>query len=62
METLSAVVERMAATLAELDNLTLSNLPLPRRDQSVIIFGIVALLALAALLTQTLLRRRAGRT
>ncbi len=62
METVAAVVERLRLTLAELGGMSLSALPLPRRDETVIALGVLALLALAALLARAMVRARAGRT
>ena len=62
METVTAVVERLRLTLAELGEVSLATLPLPRRDETVIALGVLALLALAALLARAVVRARAGRT
>ncbi len=62
METLRELVARARLTLAELDDLSLRTLPLLRRDETVIAFGIIGLLALAALLTRYVMRHRPGRS
>ena len=62
MDTLVALVERVTRTLAEFDVLSLTALPLPRRGEAVVTFGIIALLALGVLLTRFVARHRSGRT
>ena len=62
MDTLRELVARARLTLAELDGLSPTTLPLLRRDETVIAFGLIGLLALAALLTRYVKRHRPGRT
>ena len=62
MDTLTELVARARLTLTELDDLSLTALPLLRRDETVVVFGLIGLLALAALLTRYVMRHRPGRT
>ena len=62
METLTELVARARLTLAELDGLSLTTLPLLRRDETIIAFGLVGLLALTALLRRYVVGHRPGRT
>ena len=62
MDTVNAVVERLRLALAALDDVPLAALPLPRRGETVVALGVLALLALTALLGRAVLRARAGRT
>ena len=62
MDTLTALLARAGATLAELDDLSFTALPLLRRDETVIALGVISILALGALLTRYVVRHRPGRT
>ena len=62
MDTLTALMARAERTLAELDGLSLSTLPLLRRDETVIALGLIAVLTVGALLAGYVMRRRPGRT
>ena len=62
LATLRELAARVEHTLAELDDLSLTTLPLLRRDETVIAFGIIGLLALGALLMRYVMRHRPGRT
>ena len=62
MDTLSELIVRARLTLAELDDVTASALPLLRRDETVLALGAVAVLALGALLARYIVRQRPGRT
>ena len=62
MDALTALLERVGLTLAELGDLSLTALPLSRRDETVMALAVMVLLVLAALLTRAVVRHRAGRT
>ena len=62
METLTALLARARLTLAELSDLTLATLPLPRRDAAVIALGALVIVALAALVVRYVSGHRPGRT
>ncbi len=62
METLTELIVRARLTLAELDGLPLTALPLGRRDETLMAFGLIGLLALAALLRRYVMRPRPGRS
>ena len=52
MDTLTSLLVHIRDTLIQLDDFPLATLPLPRRDDSVMIFGGIGLLALGALLAR----------
>jgi len=62
MDTLTDLIALVRLTLAQLDDLSLTALPLLRRDETVVALGTIALLALGALLTRYVTRRHPGRT
>ena len=62
MDTLTDLIALARLTLAQLDDLSLTALPLLRRDETVVMLGAIALLALGALLTRYVTRRQPGRT
>ena len=62
MNTLTELVARARLTLAQLDDLSPTALPLLRRDETVITLGVIGLLALGALLTRYVMRHRPGRS
>ena len=62
MDTLTDLIALVRLTLAQLDDLSLTALPLLRRDETVVTLGVIALLALGALLTRYVMRRQPGRT
>lgn len=60
METLTAVLARARQTVAQLDDLSLAGLPLPQRDEAVLVLGLLGGLAVVALLARAVLRHRPG--
>ena len=62
MDTLTDLIALTRLTLAQLDDLSLTALPLLRRDETVVALGVIALLALGAVLTRYVMRRQPGRT
>ena len=52
MDTLTSLLTHIRDTLIQLDDFPLATLPLPRRDDSVMVFGGIGLLALGALLSR----------
>ena len=62
MDTLTDLIALARLTLAQLDDLSLTALPLLRRDETVVTLGVIALLAVGALLTRYVMRRQPGRT
>ena len=62
MDTLTELVALARLTLAQLDELSLTALPLLHRNETVLALGVVGILALGALLTRYVARHRPGRT
>ena len=62
MDTLTDLTALTRLTLSQLGDLSLTALPLLRRDETVVTLGVLALLALGALLTRYVVRRQPGRT
>ncbi|MDP6581086.1 MAG: VWA domain-containing protein [Vicinamibacterales bacterium] len=62
MDTLTALLASTRRTLAELDDLSMTALPLLRRDETVVALGVIGILALGALLTRYVVGHRPGRT
>ena len=62
MDTLTALIEQAGLTLAQWNDLPLGTLPLPRRDDALIVLGLLGLLTVGALMVRYLLRDRPGRT
>jgi Ca-activated chloride channel family protein len=62
MDTLTALLARVGGTLTQIDDLSLTALPLLHRNETVIALGVISILAVVALLARSVFRHPPGRT